>query len=345
MGCNRLGTAEDKEVVQKELAVAEAKCHAPDCSGAEVQAAFELGGMPAVLALQASKETIRQNALFNQQADHALRERFAIENARLQNEQAAREAERLSSNPIFNHQADHALRERFATENARLQNEQAVRESERQDSNLLAIQQTHPGTQDLSDRYLKDKDTKDKIETSLSKNTYDPMMRNADEKTWYQLADQARGMRTPDGVVHIQSIVGDATERGGFERLLLPGVKVGLEGYQRAHSHGPGTGQEVATGILYAPSIVNQELQNHGLEKHIRDVRERVDGIYQVLLKTETEALTGTLRLRRITYRLELHELDVDPFNATPLMAQEAEIRIDGTSQMPHISFDPWEAV
>ncbi len=56
MGCTRLGTAEDKAAVEKQVQVAEAKCVAPDCTGAEVERAFELGGMPAVRALQAEKE-------------------------------------------------------------------------------------------------------------------------------------------------------------------------------------------------------------------------------------------------------------------------------------------------
>ena len=56
MGCSRLGTSEDKAAVQKEVAVAEARCVAPDCSGSEVRAAYDRGGMAAVRALQADKE-------------------------------------------------------------------------------------------------------------------------------------------------------------------------------------------------------------------------------------------------------------------------------------------------
>lgn len=154
MGCNRLGTAEDKEVVQKELAVAEAKCHAPDCSGAEVQAAFERGGMPAVLALQASKEANRLNALFNQQADHALRERFSTENTRLPNEQAAKEAERLSSNPIFNHQADQALRDHFAREDYMKESGQPTSESSLPNPSLVASKQLQQTSPDQADNML-----------------------------------------------------------------------------------------------------------------------------------------------------------------------------------------------
>ena len=170
------------------------------------------------------------------------------------------------------------------------------------------------------------------------------MMRDVPVNTWVQLDSKARGMRSPEGVVHIQSVVGPSVERAGFERLLLPGVRVGLPGTQRSHSHGPGTGQEVATGILYAPTIVNQELQNRHIEKHIRDVRERAEGVCHVVLKTETEAKRGTLELGRITYRLELHEMNADPFSSMPLRVQEAEIRIGGTSSNPHISFDSWRS-
>lgn len=68
MGCNRLGTEEDKAAVQKEVAIAEARCHAPDLSGNEVQLAFERGGMPAVLALQAAREAERRSAEMQQTA-------------------------------------------------------------------------------------------------------------------------------------------------------------------------------------------------------------------------------------------------------------------------------------
>ena len=56
VGCSRLGTSEDKVAVQKEVAVAEARCVAPDCTGSEVRAAYDRGGMAAVRALQAEKE-------------------------------------------------------------------------------------------------------------------------------------------------------------------------------------------------------------------------------------------------------------------------------------------------
>ena len=64
MGCSRLGTGEDKAAVQKEIAVSEARCVAPDCTGSEVRAAYDRGGMPAVRALQAEKEAQLRAASF-----------------------------------------------------------------------------------------------------------------------------------------------------------------------------------------------------------------------------------------------------------------------------------------
>lgn len=64
MGCSRLGTGEDKAAVQKEIAVSEARCVAPDCTGSEVRAAYERGGMPAVRMLQAEKEAQLRAASF-----------------------------------------------------------------------------------------------------------------------------------------------------------------------------------------------------------------------------------------------------------------------------------------
>ena len=171
------------------------------------------------------------------------------------------------------------------------------------------------------------------------------MMRDVKVGEWIKLNDQAIGMRSPEDVVHIRSVVGEAVERGGFENLLLPGVKVDLPGMQRAHSHGPGTGQEVAAGILYAPAVVNQILQNQHIERHIREVRDRADGHCHVVLTTETEAKPGTLELARITYRIALHDLASDPLHSTPRRIQEAEIRIEGTAEKPRISFDTWQSV
>ena len=76
MACGRLGTGEDKVAVEKavEAAVTVARFAAPDLSGAEVRAAFERGGMSAVLALQAERaaaRAARQAAELQERADRA----------------------------------------------------------------------------------------------------------------------------------------------------------------------------------------------------------------------------------------------------------------------------------
>jgi len=102
----------------------------------------------------------------------------------------------------------------------------------------------------------------------------------------------------------IVSDVGAPVGRRGYERQLLRGVEVGLAGWERAHSHGQGTGVEVREGILYAPSAVNQELQNQGIEATIRELYVNKPPDVTLRMTTETKAYPGTLRLQSIHYRV-----------------------------------------
>ncbi|EDZ67240.1 hypothetical protein NOC27_567 [Nitrosococcus oceani AFC27] len=111
--------------------------------------------------------------------------------------------------------------------------------------------------------------------------------------------------RGADGSIVIQSEVGPPAKRKDYERKLLPGVKVRLKGWERAHSQGAGTGAEAKAGIFYAPPKVNQELQNRGIEKYIRELYVNKPADVKLFLTTETKAYPGTLRLKTINYRVE----------------------------------------
>jgi Bacterial toxin 4 len=106
-------------------------------------------------------------------------------------------------------------------------------------------------------------------------------------------------------VVVIRRRVGPAVPRKHFERMLLPGSKIGMKDWQRAHSQGAGTGYESDRGILYAPTMVNQELQNRGIERLIRELYAERRPDAGLALTTVTTPHPGTSVLKQIEYKLE----------------------------------------
>lgn len=118
------------------------------------------------------------------------------------------------------------------------------------------------------------------------------------------MAAPAIGSMGPPTLLAMRRI-GPPGTRQGFERLMFPGVQVGLLGWERAHSQGAGTGTESALGILYAPSIVNQELQNRGIEDFIRTLQAQKRDDVDLFLTTATRAWVGTRRLASIEYRVD----------------------------------------
>lgn len=140
------------------------------------------------------------------------------------------------------------------------------------------------------------------------------------------------GTRQPDGSLVLVSTVGPPQERGGFENLLLPGVEVGLAGWERAHSQGPGTGVESAEGIVYAPREVNQEDQNRGVEKFIRELFKEKAADVDLRLTTVTRCHTGTRRLRSIEYKVEAVRAGVST------VVLEAALEVENKRSNPKVS-------
>lgn len=131
----------------------------------------------------------------------------------------------------------------------------------------------------------------------------------------------------PDGGVMIRSMVRRSTgRRKGYEReMLLPGIRLGLEGMERAHSQGQGTGHESRYGIRYAPTEVNQRLQRLGIEQHIRDFESQRAADVALRLTTVTyghEAPHGKI-LKEIQY--QLHAVR----NGRSYLLYEASIEVD----------------
>ncbi|MFO1294159.1 MAG: polymorphic toxin type 4 domain-containing protein [Rubrivivax sp.] len=113
-----------------------------------------------------------------------------------------------------------------------------------------------------------------------------------------------RSFRDALGDLVIQSRLRPAVGRSGFEKRFFSGVQFGLEGWQRAHSQGAGTGRESAEGIRFAPPEVNQAYQNHGIEKFLRKLVVENPTV-ELWLTTVTSTHPRTLRLREIQYRVD----------------------------------------
>ena len=144
--------------------------------------------------------------------------------------------------------------------------------------------------------------------------------------------------RQHDRAVVIRSEVGPGRGRLGYEKALLSGVEVGLEGWHRAHSQGQGTGHESPYGILYAPEEVNLEYQNAGIEQHIRDLFTQIDSDVTLYLTTETIAHPGTRRLQSITYKIEAERAD-----GSIVRLYEVDIRVQDSRDNPDVGISTRE--
>jgi Bacterial toxin 4 len=107
------------------------------------------------------------------------------------------------------------------------------------------------------------------------------------------------------GAIVIRSRLGTAVARRGFEKLMVPGVEVGLAGWQRAHSQGSGTGVESPMAIRYAPEEVNQQYQRLGIERYLMEMFSRKPADTELWLTTVTSTHPRTLRLKEIQYRVD----------------------------------------
>ena len=107
------------------------------------------------------------------------------------------------------------------------------------------------------------------------------------------------------GATVIQSRLQPASGRQGFEKLLFPGIEVGLPGWQRAHSQGGGTGFESPNAIRYASEEVNQRFQRLGIERYLRELVQLKPAGTELWLTTVTTTHARTLRLKEIQYRVD----------------------------------------
>ena len=113
-----------------------------------------------------------------------------------------------------------------------------------------------------------------------------------------------RTFRDAFGDLVIVSRLRPAVERNGYEKQIFSGIQFGLDGWQRAHSQGAGTGNESAEGIRFAPPEVNLVYQNRGIEKFLRKLVADNPST-ELWLTTVTATHPRTLRLKEIQYRVD----------------------------------------
>jgi hypothetical protein len=114
-----------------------------------------------------------------------------------------------------------------------------------------------------------------------------------------------RTLRDAQGATVVQSRLRSALGRLDFERFLFPSIEVGFLGWQRSHRHGKGMGFESPHATRYAPEEVNQKFQRLGLERYLRELVESKPDDTELWLTTVTEIHHGTLRLKKIEYRVD----------------------------------------
>ncbi len=141
-----------------------------------------------------------------------------------------------------------------------------------------------------------------------------------------------RTFRDALGDLVIQSRLRPAVDRNGYEKRIFSGIHFNLEGWQRAHSQGAGTGTESPEGIRFAPAEVNQAYQNHGIEKLLRKLVKEKPADVELWLTTVTSTHPRSLRLKEIQYRVDaVHR-------AVSKCLFEASIEVANTTENPRVS-------
>jgi hypothetical protein len=110
--------------------------------------------------------------------------------------------------------------------------------------------------------------------------------------------------KTCNGSVTVETKLGPPDVRKNFEGYLTAGALIGAKFYERAHAQGPGTGVESPYGIALAPKLVNQELQNRGIEDQIREIQRQKRDDVDLFLRSEVSTTDDGMFLTGINYQL-----------------------------------------
>jgi hypothetical protein len=150
-----------------------------------------------------------------------------------------------------------------------------------------------------------------------------------------------------DPRVVIRSWISASEARAGLERDMMAAAEYAaaeLDGMQRAHSQIPSLGAESGEAIRLASELVNQVLQNRGIEAFLRSLRDQIPN-ERIHLTTETRTHALTLRLESIHYLVELPEgnrlrlLFEAAIEMRRSGAARAGVRLPGSN---NYTFGPW---
>lgn len=152
------------------------------------------------------------------------------------------------------------------------------------------------------------------------------------DRTILEFPNGERVWRNADGTIVQEGTAGRRIGRQDFEEDFFTGTEMGvpgLEGYQRAHAHGQSLGWESPYALYYAPEYVNQVIQNRGIERFLRVLRDRMRPGEELIIRTEVRPHWGSRRLQTIEYHIDVvrgtervpvyrYRIDVDNVRANP---------------------------
>jgi len=150
-----------------------------------------------------------------------------------------------------------------------------------------------------------------------------------------------------DPCVVIKSWIGESQQRAKFEREMMSASQYAVRewaDFQLVHSQPAGLGVESRAAIRLASKLVNQTLQNRGIERFLCDLRDRATG-ERLHLTTVTRTRARTLALESIHYIVERPEGG----RMITLFEAVIEMRLDGSARAgvrmagsDNYSLGPW---
>jgi Bacterial toxin 4 len=150
-----------------------------------------------------------------------------------------------------------------------------------------------------------------------------------------QFHPEGSAWQTREGTVTVETKLGPASPRQGFESFLPAGAALGAAFFERSHAQGAGTGVESPYAIALAPQVVNQEFQNRGIEEELREMQRQKRDDVNLFLRTEVSTTRDGLFLKGINYQLYAQKQ-----GERAKMIYAASLEVQGLNSTPKILID-----
>ena len=134
---------------------------------------------------------------------------------------------------------------------------------------------------------------------------------------------EIKGHRSLDGSLDItikgelkDPLPRDSPQTPNFNKQPPSGSEIGLSDHEIAHLWGPGFGDEARDGMMYAPTEVNQVLQNRTIEDRLRELHKlarREGATIEVTARATSHPLQtwrGHEMLKDVSYRFDVRFTD-----------------------------------